>query len=127
MTWQPGKSGNPEGRPRSEISAKIRDAALPFVEDAILRLAHEMENGDTSNARIAAAREILDRVAGKPTQVVQTPDQQERVITNEERRLREREIVAKVFGRVFETHPHLIPEPQKLLQKAMIDGTPTQS
>jgi HEAT repeat protein len=58
--FEPGKSGNPGGRPKG-IAAKARehgDKALQVLADALL--------DDDAKTRIAAARELLDRGYGKP-------------------------------------------------------------
>jgi hypothetical protein len=64
--WAPGRSGNPGGRPGGV--AEVRELARSHTAEAIERLVKEMNNGDTSNARIAAANALLDRGWGKPTQ-----------------------------------------------------------
>jgi len=50
---------------------KLRDQAREFSGLALARLVSECTSGDTSAARIAAAREILDRGFGKPTEIVE--------------------------------------------------------
>src|SRR5215831_6179088 len=64
--WAAGQSGNPGGRPAG--LAEVRKLARKHTAEAIERLVTEMKQGDTSNARIAAANAILDRGWGKPTQ-----------------------------------------------------------
>jgi hypothetical protein len=54
--WAPGRSGNPGGRPGGV--AEVRELARSHTAEAIERLVKEMNNGDTSNARIAAANAL---------------------------------------------------------------------
>jgi hypothetical protein len=61
----PDQSGNPGGRPRGYV--EVRALARIYTKRAIRRLAHEVDNGDSSAARIAAASVLLDRGWGKPT------------------------------------------------------------
>ena len=69
--WQPGQCGNPRGRPR--VVGEIRDLARGQTEHAIEVLISVMRDGKASAAaRIAAAREILDRGWGRPPQAEPT-------------------------------------------------------
>ena len=63
--FQPGKSGNPGGRPRAVHS--IQELARKHAPEAIERLAQIVEKGDSHSAVVAAANAILDR-AYKPPQ-----------------------------------------------------------
>ena len=66
MRFQPGQSGNPGGRPRR---AKDWEAALQCaVPSAIQTLVEAMQHGQRMADRIAAARLILERALGKPTE-----------------------------------------------------------
>src|SRR5262249_11295075 len=64
--FKPGQSGNPHGRPRA--TAMTTEARL-FAIEAIHALVKTMRS-ETGAARIAAARELLDRGYGKPAQNV---------------------------------------------------------
>jgi hypothetical protein len=66
--WAPGRSGNPGGRP--DGVGEVRELARKHTAEAIERLVQEMNNGDTSHARIAAANALLDRGWGKVTQPI---------------------------------------------------------
>ncbi len=62
--WPKGVSGNPGGRPKAV--ADVRAAARLHTANAIGVLVEIMEDADASPpARIAAARELLDRGWGK--------------------------------------------------------------
>lgn len=58
--FEPGKSGNPGGRPKG-IAAKARE----HTDRAVEVLVQGMEDDDR-RVRIAAAKELLDRGYGKP-------------------------------------------------------------
>jgi hypothetical protein len=69
--WQKGKSGNPGGRPKAlldfiEKARKLSDVSLGVLARAL--------NSEDGRVRILAAREILDRAWGKPTQAVTGQD-----------------------------------------------------
>ena len=103
--WTPGQSGNPGGRPAG--LAEVRELARRYTPAAIECLVKEMREGDTSHARIAAAKAILDRAVGKPTQLLASDADEQSVISNEERREQMRAGVAKAFARVVEDHPEM--------------------
>ena len=67
MPWrfQPGKSGNPSGRPK--IANNIREIARDHTETAIRALVEVVEDKDHPQ-RVAAANALLDRGYGKPIQ-----------------------------------------------------------
>jgi hypothetical protein len=104
MTGHKSASG---GRPGGV--AALRELALRYGVEAIKRLVTEMNEGDTSNARIAAAKAILDRALGKPTQPLASDTGERPVISNEERREQLRALVAKAFTQVINDHPELAP------------------
>jgi hypothetical protein len=65
-----GKSGNPGGRPK-EI-ADLKALARVHTELALKVLVDIIKDKQRSgNARVAAAREILDRGYGKPAQAIE--------------------------------------------------------
>lgn len=72
----PGISGNPNGRPSEH--KRLKALARQLGDRAIEGLLAEAEKGESSAARIAAWREILDRGFGKPT--VGEPDDEGRQI-----------------------------------------------
>ncbi|MPZ13971.1 MAG: hypothetical protein GEU73_06040 [Chloroflexi bacterium] len=71
MTWVRGQSGNPAGRPRKDdpitqaIRSTLREKDGPSTYRVLLarKLVQMAVGGD-----LAAAREVLDRVEGKPTE-----------------------------------------------------------
>jgi Family of unknown function (DUF5681) len=66
MSFSPGKSGNPGGRPKG--IAEVRELARKHTKDAITTLAELMNKAGSEQARIMAANSLLDRGWGKPTQ-----------------------------------------------------------
>jgi hypothetical protein len=72
-SFKPGKSGNPNGRPK--VAIDLRDLARQHGPGAITLLAQMSgllpgKPADNETARIAAIKEILDRGYGKATQPV---------------------------------------------------------
>ena len=63
--FQPGKSGNPGGRPKATHS--IQELARKHAPEAIKTLADIAKKG-TPGARVSAAIALLDRAYGKPPQ-----------------------------------------------------------
>jgi hypothetical protein len=62
----------PGGRPKGALNKATRDvreAARAYTPQALATIAHVMLKGKTEQARVAAARELLDRGHGKPTQI----------------------------------------------------------
>jgi len=67
VTFQPGQSGNPGGRPKA--LKDIEEAARAHTEDAIATLAAICKNPSAPDAaRVAAANALLDRGWGRPKQ-----------------------------------------------------------
>ena len=87
MTWAKGQSGNPSGRPK--VDPEVREAARAHTAAAIKRLATEMEDGDTSSARIRAAEVLLDRGWGKTVQPIAGDGENPLVVMTAEQRQRE--------------------------------------
>lgn len=67
MPFEPGKSGNPGGRPKenAEVKALARSHCRAAVEGLVALMASEDEK-----TRLAACNSVLDRGLGKPAQVV---------------------------------------------------------
>ena len=68
MPFEPGKSGNPGGRPK--VVHEVRELAQQHTTAAIERLVRAM-NGNDDRIAIAAATALLDRAVGKPTQATE--------------------------------------------------------
>lgn len=75
--WQPGQSGNPNGRPK--VIFEIRDLARTFGPDGIRKLA-EMAGltpgipAEAEATRVSAIKELLDRGYGKAAQPITDED-----------------------------------------------------
>lgn len=68
--FAPGQSGNPGGRPKLPEDIKhIREIARQYTAEAVATLATAMTDGSDS-AKVAAAKELLDRGWGKSAQPV---------------------------------------------------------
>jgi|SRR5665213_3360611 len=76
--WRAGVSANPGGRPKWLKEA--REAMREHVPTAVAKIV-EIMGGTVGDEKVSvrmqmeAAREILDRVLGKPAQTIQGPDE----------------------------------------------------
>ncbi len=70
MPWKPGRSGNPQGRPKeTEDMRKARELAQQHSVRAIQRLV-KLLGSKNESVVIRAAEVILDRGLGKPVNVI---------------------------------------------------------
>jgi hypothetical protein len=71
MVFKKGESGNPSGRPKSDII--ITELAKAHTEAALATLVEIMTNKKaTPSSRVQAAEAILNRGWGKPAQRIET-------------------------------------------------------
>jgi hypothetical protein len=69
MPFEPGKSGNPGGRKKQDVS--VRELARAHGVDAIATLVEVMKDVKAPpSARVSAANSVLDRGFGKPVQPI---------------------------------------------------------
>lgn len=72
MPFQPGQSGNPSGRPPLDPEVKhVRELAKAYTPQALEALVQITTAGQSESARVAGAKELLDRAWGKSTQPVE--------------------------------------------------------
>lgn len=64
------RGGRQKGTP-NKVTADIRSLAQEYGQDAIRELATILTTSENHSARIAAAKELLDRGYGKSTQAVE--------------------------------------------------------
>jgi hypothetical protein len=62
-------AGRKKGSP-NKVTAEIKKIAQEHGPDALKELLRIMKNGTSEQARIAAAKEVLDRAYGKPVQAL---------------------------------------------------------
>ena len=68
MTFQPGQSGNPQGRKREDV--RVKELARQYTDVAIQALVKALD----SDKAVQAAVALLDRGYGKPAQELTGPD-----------------------------------------------------
>lgn len=69
-----GVGRRPTGRPKgavNKVTAELKALAQVYTPEAVDALVAILRDGKNEQARIAAARELLDRAHGKPAQMVQ--------------------------------------------------------
>lgn len=58
----------------NKLTAEVKAAAQRYTKDCLITLAAIMKHGESEQARIAAARELLDRGHGKAPQALTDAD-----------------------------------------------------
>lgn len=61
--------GRSKGTP-NKVNRDIKELASVYTDKALTILAHIMEHGEAEQARVSAARELLDRAHGRPPQAL---------------------------------------------------------
>lgn len=72
--FQPGQSGNPNGRPK--IAGEIKALARQHGPEAFRRVL-ELLKSDDERVAFVAAQEILNRAYGKPTQYLDVTERKD--------------------------------------------------
>lgn len=92
---RPG-AGRPKGRP-NKIAADVRALAQEYGADAIDKLAKLMNEAESEQAQIAAAKELLDRGYGRAPQALElTGANGGPITTKTERDLTDEELAAEL-------------------------------
>jgi hypothetical protein len=74
MALPKGRTNNPKGKAKGTLNkstAEIKALSQAYGPAALTTLATIMRNSDNDQARMAAAKELLDRGYGKTTQMVE--------------------------------------------------------
>jgi hypothetical protein len=91
----------------NKATRELKELAQPYAPEAIATLCEIMQHGETEAARVAAARELLDRGYGRPAgsgthlNVSAAANSQQAVVCTEEQRARliaQRERLLKEAG-----------------------------
>jgi hypothetical protein len=102
-------TGNPGGRPAG--LAQVKELARQHTAAAIERLFKEMNDGEKSNSRIAAAYAILDPGRGKLTQpLAGDVDEHGSAVPNEDWLEKARRTIRAAFGKVIDEIPGVDPK-----------------
>jgi hypothetical protein len=72
------KTGGRKAGTLNKVTLEVKEAARQYAPAALNRLYEIMETGESDAAKVSAAREILDRAYGKPSQAL-TTDQNDAV------------------------------------------------
>lgn len=82
------KTGGRQKGSANKVTADVKEAAAFYTSDAIATLATIMGDvGEAAPARVAAARELLDRAHGKPKQALDIDAEVRATVTKIERKL----------------------------------------
>lgn len=81
MAFEPGKSGNPGGRPKE--NNEVKRLARTHAVDALNRLVELMASEDERIA-VSASNSVLDRAFGKPAQAIVGGDDDDNPISFQE-------------------------------------------
>jgi hypothetical protein len=72
--FKPGQSGNPGGRPKSADANALIRAAFEEKGDGVVRALYALATDPDKRLRLAAIREVLDRVLGQAKQGLEITD-----------------------------------------------------